>query len=308
MRPDRPLPSLNALRAFEAAGRHLSFTRAAQELHVTPAAVGQQVRALESTLDTRLLQRVNRTLVLTEAGHALLPGLGDAFQRLHQVVQDFRRRDLERPLTVTVPPSFAATWLVPRLTAFRRHCPDIEVRIDASNRLVDLLTEDVDIGIRYGAGQYPGLHAERLLHEEAFPVCSPALLEGEHPLRTPEDLRYHELLHVDDAVSTDFWPNWEVWLHCAGVGHLAGRKGLQFSDTGMALQMAVKGRGVALGSRVLASGDLAAGRLVRPFDLGMSMDFAYWLVCPLAVTDTPRVLAFREWVMGEARADQPEGR
>ncbi len=299
------MPSLNALRAFEAAGRHLSFSRAAEELHVTPAAVGQQVRALEAALETRLLQRVNRTLALTDAGRALLPGLGDAFGRLNQVVQDFQRRDLERPLTVTVPPSFAATWLVPRLTDFRRRCPDIEIRIDATNRVVDLLAEDVDIGIRYGAGQYPGLHSERLLDEEAFPVCSPALLEGEHPLRTPQDLRWHELLHVDDAVSTDFWPNWEIWLHSAGVGHLARRKGLQFSDTGMALQMAVKGRGVALGSRVLASGDLAAGRLVRPFDLGMSVQFGYWLVCPLAIADAPRVVAFREWVVGEARADQP---
>ena len=300
------MPSLNALRAFEAAGRHLSFTRAAEELHVTPAAVGQQVRALEQALEVTLLQRVNRSLLLTEAGHALLPGLSEVFYRLHGVVQDFRRRDVERPLTVTVPPSFASTWLMPRLASYHRAHPEMEVRIDASNRVVDLLTEDVDIAIRYGAGDYTGMFVEKLLDEEAFPICSPALLEGEHALREPEDLRHHTLLHVDDAVSTDFWPNWEVWLHSAGVGHLATRKGLQFSDSGMALQMAVKGRGVALGSRVMSSVDLAAGRLLRPFQQAMPVAFAYWLVCPQAIADTPRVAAFRDWVMGEARADQPE--
>ena len=302
--PARALPSLNALRAFEAAGRHLSFTRAARELHVTPA-VGQQVRLLESALDTPLLLRASRGLHLTEAGHALLPGLTEVFYRLNQVVHDFRRRDADRPMTVSVPPSFAGTWLVPRLSDFRRLHPEAEIRIDATNRVVDLHDEDVDVAIRYGSGDYPGLHVERLLDEEAFPVCSPALLEGEHPLRTPSDLRWHELLHVDDAVSVDFWPNWEVWLHTAGVGHLAARKGLQFSDTGMALQMAVKGRGVALGSRVLASDDLASGRLVRPFELTMPVDFAYWLVCPLAIADAPRVRAFREWVLAAARDDQP---
>lgn len=306
MRPDPQLPSLNALRAFEAAARHLSFTRAAQELHVTPAAVGQQVRALEQALNVPLIQRIKRSLVLTEAGHALLPGLSEVFYRLHTVVQDFRRRDVERPLTITVPPSFAGTWLMPRLARYHRMHPEIEVRIDASNRVVDLQTEDVDIAIRYGAGDYPGMYVEKLLDEEAFPICSPTLLEGEHPLREPADLRHHQLLHVDDAVSTDFWPNWEVWLHSAGVGHLSGRKGLQFSDTGLALQMAVKGRGVALGSRVLATDDLAVGRLVRPFDISMPLNFCYWLVCPLAIVDSPRVTAFREWLLSEARMDQPE--
>jgi LysR family glycine cleavage system transcriptional activator len=297
---------LNSLRAFEAAGRHLSFTRAAEELHVTPAAVGQQVRNLEQALDKPLMLRVNRSLTLTEAGHALLPGLSDVFYRMQQVVQDFRRRDSDRPLTVTVPPSFAGTWLVPRLTEFRRLYPDIEIRIDASNSVVDLLSEDVDLGIRYGSGDYTGLCADRLLDEAVFPVCSPALLEGEHPLLTPEDLRWHELLHVDDAVSTDFWPNWEVWLYSAGVGHLSTRKGMQFSDSAMALQMAVKGRGVALGSRVMSSSDLRAGRLVRPFQVNMPLELAYWLVCPAAIAETPRVAAFRDWVMSEARADQPE--
>lgn len=302
------LPSLNALRAFEAAGRHLSFSRAAEELHVTPAAVGQQVRSLEGLLEVPLFQRRSRSLVLTEAGHALLPGLSEVFYRLTEVVEEFRRRDVDRPLTVTVPPTFAAGWLLPRLDQFRDAHPDVEVRIDATNRVVDLTHDSVDVALRYGTGDYPGMQVDSLLSEEVFPVCSPRLLDGEHPLRSPHDLRWHALLHVDDALDTsDYWPNWAMWLHCAGVDSVDARKGLQFSNTGMAMQMACDGKGVALGSRVLAHAELRSGRLVRPFALSLPVAFSYYVVSPMAIADAPRVAAFREWILAEAWNDPLQG-
>ncbi len=301
-------PSLNALRAFEAAGRHLSFSRAAEELHVTPAAIGQQVRALEGLLEASLFQRRNRTLVLTEAGHALLPGLSEVFYRLTEVVEGFRHRDVERPLTVTVPPTFAAGWLLPRLDQFRDAHPDVELRIDATNRVVDLTHEAVDVALRYGSGEYPGMRVDPLLSEEVFPVCSPRLLDAEHPLRLPQDLQWHALLHVDDAPDTsDYWPNWAMWLHSAGVEGVDARKGLRFSDTGLAIRMACDGKGVALGSRVLAQAELRSGRLVRPFALSLPVVFSYYVVMPMAIADAPRVAAFREWILAEAWNDPLPG-
>jgi LysR family glycine cleavage system transcriptional activator len=308
MSTPRSIPPLNALRAFEAAGRHLSFTRAADELHVTSAAVGQQVRSLEALLGVQLFLRHNRSLVLTEAGLALLPGLSDVFYRLVEVLEAFRRRDLDRPLTVTVPPTFAAGWLLPRLDGFRSAHPDVEVRIDASNRVVDLVHEDADVALRYGSGDYPGMHVELLLREEVFPVCAPSLLEGEHPLRTPEDLRHHALLHVDDVARLgDYWPDWEMWLRTADVEHLNSRRGLRFSDTGLAIRMAAEGKGVAMGSRVLAASELRTGRLVQPFAPSMPTTFAYYVVSPQAIADTPRVAAFRQWVLAEAGSDPLQG-
>lgn len=299
------LPSLNALRAFEAAGRYLSFTLAAQELHVTPAAVGHQIKALEENLGVKLFRRLNRALTLTEAGHGLLPGLQDVFYRLTDVMEQFYRRDTERPVTVSLPPSFAGKWLLPRLDRFRGRHPDIEIRIDATNRLVDLFREDVEIGLRYGVGNYPGLRTDCLLAEEAFPVCSPELLEGEYPLCEPADLRWHTLLHLEDRVSADYWPDWTMWLHTAGVTGVDTRRGLRFSDTELALQVAIKGQGVALGSRVLAEEDLAAGRLVRLFEISFPVTYAYYMVSPEAIADEPRIVAFRQWVLSEARSAQP---
>jgi LysR family glycine cleavage system transcriptional activator len=296
------LPSLNALRAFEAAGRHLSFSKAAEELHVTPAAVGHQVKALEHDLGTVLFDRLNRALQLTPAGQSLLPGLSEVFYRVTEVVETFRRRDLNRPLTVSMPPSFGATWLMPRLERFRARYPDIDVRLDADNRIVDLVHDDVDVGLRYGLGDYPGMRVDALMSEEVFPVCSPRLLEGKHPLRALEDLHWHTLLHVDGYVQDDYWPDWNMWLHSAGVGDIEVRRGLHFSHTSMAFQAAVAGQGVALGSRVLAGNDLRAGRLVRPFTQGSPMSFAYYMVCPEALADEPRIAAFREWIIEEAAA------
>ncbi len=298
------LPSLNALRAFEAAGRHLSFTKAAEELHVTPAAIGHQVKVLEHDLGAMLFDRLNRALQLTPAGQSLLPGVSDVFYRLNETVETFRRRDANRPLTVSMPPSFGANWLIPRLERFRLRHPDVDVRLDADNRVVDLIHEDVDVGLRYGRGDYPGMRVDCLMSEEVFPVCSPRLLEGEHPLRELEDLRWHTLLHVGGYVQDDYWPDWDMWLRSAGMSDLAVRRGLQFNHTTLALQAAVNGQGVALGSRVLASNELALGRLVRPFTHGKRMSFAYYMVCPEALADEPRIAAFREWILEEAAATE----
>jgi LysR family glycine cleavage system transcriptional activator len=297
---DRHLPPLNALRAFEAAARHLSLTKAAAELHVTPGAISQQVKTLEDYLGVQLFRRLNKALLLTGAGQASLPALRDAFDRLAQAVEALRARDAEQPLTVSVAPSFGAKWLVPRLDRFREVHPGIDVRIDASNRLVDLVREGVDIGIRYGMGNYSGMRVDSLLSEEVFPVCAPRLLKGPHPLRVPADLRWHTLLHIDWVSGFETWPDWRMWLLSAGVSNIDPVHGPRFSHASMAIQAAIEGHGVTLGGSVLVEDDLATGRLVKPFQLSCPVAFAYYLASPAATANHPRVTAFREWIIAEA--------
>lgn len=293
------LPPLNALRAFEAAARHLSLTKAAAELHVTPGAISQQVKALEDYLGVQLFRRLNRALLLTETGQASLPALRDAFDRLAQAVETLRVHDAEQPLTVSVAPSFAAKWLVPRLDRFREVHPEIDVRIDASNRLVDLVREGVDIGIRYGLGHYPGMRVDPLLSEEVFPVCAPQLLKGPHPLRVPADLRWHTLLHIDWVSGFETWPDWRMWLLSAGISDIDPTHGPRFSHASMAIQAAVEGHGVTLGGSVLVEDDLATGRLVKPFQLSCPVAFGYYLASPATSAHHRRVVAFREWMIAE---------
>jgi LysR family glycine cleavage system transcriptional activator len=301
--PVRP-PSLNSLRAFEAAGRLGSFTAAAEELHVTPAAVGHQVKALESHLGAALFVRLNRRLELTEAGQVLLPALSAAFQRLFQGVEAFQRRNAARPLTVSVEPSLGAKWLLRRLDHFRERHPGIEIRIDATSRVVDFSREQVDMAIRYGSGNYPGLSVDCLFEEQVFPVCSPALLQGERPLRAPSDLRFHTLLRTDWNPNFPTWPDWEMWLKAAGLEDIDASKGPQFSGDSetLSLQAAIEGHGVALASSVLAADDLASGKLVKPFRVRFPVEFCYFLVCPQLTADVPMVSAFREWLLEEAAA------
>ncbi len=296
------LPPLNALRAFEAAGRHLSLSRAADELHVTPAAVSHQIKALEEYLGVPLFRRVNRGLLLTDAGQACLPGLRDGFASLAQAVESARRQKPNRGLTVSVAPSFGAKWLVPRLDRFTAAHPDIDVRLDASTRLVDPLQEDIDVCIRYGPGNYPGMHVECLLAEEVGPVCSPSLLEGPNPLKTPNDLCNHVLLHFDAPAGDDSMPDWKMWLAAAGVKDCDASRGPRFTMASMAVQVAVAGQGVALAGSVLVADDVAAGRLVKPFELTFPARFSYYIVCPPAIAEQPRVVAFRAWLHAEAAA------
>ncbi|MGQ0677880.1 MAG: transcriptional regulator GcvA [Rhodospirillales bacterium] len=288
------LPPLNALRAFEASARHLSFTRAAAELNVTQAAVSHQIKALEARLGIPLFKRLNRALLLTDAGQAYVPAVREAFEGIMRATDQLLRRDRGGVLTVSVLPSFAAKWLVPRLGRFREAHPEIDVRISTDHHITDFAREDVDMAVRYGQGDYPGLHTVRLMTEDVFPVCSPALLKGRHPLLQPGDLRHHTLLH------DDFRVDWRIWLLAAGVKDMDPDRGPAFTDSSMVVQAAVEGQGVALARSVLAASDLAAGRLVRPFDVSMPARWAYYAVCPLATRDNPKIKAFRDWLMAEA--------
>ena len=304
---NRRLPPLNALRAFEAAARHLSISKAAAELSVTPAAVSHHVKALEEVLGIQLFHRLNRALMLTDAGQLFVPGLRDGFERLTQAVETVAAQREGGALTVSTGPSFAAKWLVPRLDRFRAAHPDTDLRIDATDRAVDFARENADIAIRYGAGDYPGLRAERLFTDVAFPVCSPGLCEGPPPLRTPADLCRHTLLHVDWATQPDTAPSWHMWLLAAGVTDIDASRGPRFSDDSMAVQAAIQGQGVALTSAVLVADDLAASRLCRPFDLSLPMIFAYYVVPPETTAARPKVAAFFDWILEETARNDAAG-
>ena len=290
---DRELPPLNALRAFEAAARHLSFTLGARELHVTQAAVSHQVRSLEEHLGLKLFRRGSRALALTEEGQALFPAVREALDRLADATERLRASDVHCTLTVSVLPSFAARWLVPRLGRFREAYPEIDVRVAPDPDLVDFARDHVDVGIRYGSGSYPGLRSDRLLDEEVFPVCSPKLLDGLYPLHEPADLRHQTLLHDDTR------GDWRTWLLAAGATDVDPTRGPIFFDSSMLVQAAVESQGVALARRVLAEQDLEAGRLVRVFERPLPAEFAYYLVCPEASATHPKIAAFRGWILAE---------
>lgn len=294
------LPPLNALRAFEAAGRHLSIKKAARELSVTPAAVSHQVKALEDHLDTRLFRRVGNTLALTDAGRTLLPGLRAGFEAFGEAVEALRGHGTRGAIVLSVAPVFAAQWLIPRLGRFHRLHPEIDVRISANLELADFERDGVDAAIRVGRGRYPGLVADRLFGEQLVPVCSPRLLEGETALRTPEDLRHHVLLHFDWPGTEEVLPGWGAWLEAVGTEGIDASAGPRFAQADHAMQAAAEGLGVALGWRRLAQDDLATGRLAIPFDVALPADVAFHLVYPETARSRPKLVAFRDWLLGEA--------
>jgi LysR family glycine cleavage system transcriptional activator len=296
------LPPLSALRAFEATARLRSFGKAAAELNVTPAAISHQIHGLEEDLGVRLFRRLNRAIELTASARVLLPGLSDAFAGIHASVRRLRAHNDTGTLTVTASPSIAAKWLVLRLHRFQAQHPDIDVRISTSDDVVDLTRGDFDIAIRYGTGRYPGLAVELLLRNEVFPACSPNLLEVGPPLRTPEDLSHHALIH-DQAVDRDpLAPTWAMWLKAAGIGAVPAASGLTFSVGYMALDAAIAGHGVVLAYSTIAAADLAAGRLVRLFSLALPDLFAYYIVTAPGALERPKVRAFRDWLRHEADA------
>ncbi len=301
MSDSRRLPPLNALRAFEAAARHLSFTKAAEELHVTPGAVSQQVKALEEYLGTTLFQRLNRALTLTEEAEACLPALREGFAKLAEATAMLTAHEAQNRLTVSAAPSFASKWLVPRLGQFQQHHPDIDIWVSADMELVDFARDGVDLAIRYGGGDYPGMWVEKLLTESVFPVCSPDLLSGPDALNTPADLARVTLLHDNSPEHDESCPDWPMWLKAANVSGVDGSRGLRFNQSSLVLEAAIGGRGVALAKSTLAAADLAAGRLARPFDITFPIDFAYYLVCPPSKAHLPKVKAFVTWIRGVAR-------
>lgn len=290
------LPPLKAIRCFEAAARHLSFSKAAEELFVTPAAVSHQVKALEEWLGVPLFKRLNRAVILTHAGQSYFVGIRKGLDMIAAATENVMREDTAGPLHVDTLPSFAARWLLPRLSRFRELHPEIDVRLSASEKLTDFNRDTVDVVIRYGHGNYPGLRVDALLTEEVmFPVCSPKLFEGSYPLRTPADLKYHTLLHDDMRI------DWQTWLAIAGVTDVDATKGPSFNDSSMLLTAAIEGQGVALGRSTLAADDLLAGRLVQPFDVQpIQAHSSYYLVTPEAAANRPRIAAFRAWIMKEA--------
>lgn len=296
----RSLPPLNALRAFEAAGRHLSFTKAAAELNVTPAAISHQVKALEGLLKVTLFHRLTRSLRLTDAGQAALPMLNQGFDKLNQAVEQIRTHSGSTVLTISVSPSFGAMWLMPRIERFRTRHPHIEIRIDGTDRLVDLARDDADVAVRYGPGGYNGVRIDYLFNQVNTPVCSPALLSGEHPLRQPDDLRHHSLIHVEWK---DAEASWRMWLLAAGLHDIDPTRGPRFTMENMAVQSALDGNGVALIGDILVADELAAGRLVRPFDPSLStpLTFSYYLLAAKDSAEQPKVVAFRDWLLEEVR-------
>jgi LysR family transcriptional regulator, glycine cleavage system transcriptional activator len=290
------LPPLSALRAFEAAARLMSFSKAADELHVTPAAVSHQIHALEQDLGVKLFHRMNRSIELTASARVLLPGLTEAFAGIQSSVRRLRAHNDTGTLTVTASPSFAAKWLVLRLHRFQEQCPEIDVRISATDDVVDLTKGDFDIAIRYGAGHYPGLEIELLLKNEVFPACSPQLLANGPPLRTPDDLPLHNLIH-DQAIERDpLVPTWPMWLKAAGVKNVPAATGLSFNNMHLALDAAIAGHGVVLAQSTIAAADLAVGRLVRLFSLALPDQFAYYIVTAPGALERPKIRAFRDWL------------
>jgi LysR family glycine cleavage system transcriptional activator len=297
------LPPLNSLRTFEAAARHLSFTKAAQELHVTPAAVSQQIRQLEEFYGIPLFRRTTRTLILTEAAQMALPDVKEGFERLSEANRRLRSDRHGNLLTVSSSPSMGERWLLPRLERFRAQYPDIDIRIDTTDRLADFANDRVDIAIRYGRGNYDGLEADILMQDVAYPVCSPALLEGDKPLKEPKDLRHHTLLHPEWRQERDAQPSWQMWLRAAGVTGIDVTRGLRFSSDTMLAHAAADGLGVALALSSMVQRELRDGKLIRPFgDGGSQIEtvFRPYLVYPKRNLSLPRVAAFRDWAMKEA--------
>jgi len=284
------------LRAFEASARHMSFTRAAAELNVTQTAISHQIRRLEEQLGLTLFIRRNRALELTPEARDYLPSIRSAFEDLRRATERLRRVDHDGRLTVSTTASLATKWLVSRVAAFQDAHPGVEIRISTSTHLVDFGREEVDVAVRYGRGNWPGLRAYWLMAEQIFPVCSPELLKDARPLLVPEDLAHHTLLHT--TVSRE---DWQLWLTAAGLPvSIATRRGMTFDQGFMAVQAAMDGLGVAMGRFHLVEADIAAGRLIAPFDVVLPQDAGYYVVTPETTADAPKIARFRDWLIASA--------
>ena len=299
----RRLPPLNALRAFEAAARHLNFSRAADELSVTPGAVSQQIQNLEDYVGAALFKRTPKGLLLTDAAQTALPALREAFDRLAEAASLLTAAVDGRRLTLTAAPSFAAKWLVPRLGKFEEAHPQVDVWLSAGMEVVDFATGEVDLAIRYGSGRYPGLEVMRLLSETVIPVASPELLAS-NPLNDPADLANHVLLHDGSPDADDSCPDWAMWLAARGIKNVDGNRGPRFNQSSLVIEAAVNGRGVALAKQTLAQADLDAGRLVAPLQIATAVDFAYYVVHPKTKGRLPQVKAFVAWLQQESAAHE----
>jgi LysR family glycine cleavage system transcriptional activator len=293
------LPSLNGLRAFEAAARYLSFTQAASELNVTQTAISHQIRRLEEELGIRLFIRKNRALALTPQARDYLPGVRAAFNDLRLATDRLLRKDDDNVLTISTLASLAAKWLLPRLSTFQETHPGIDVRITTSTSLVDFSNGDVDAAIRYGRGHWPGVRADWLMADELFPVCSPTLLKGDRPLKCPQDLAHHTLLHTSSGYEDD----WRLWLTAAGLPADISSKptAATFDLIFMTVQAAIDGIGVAMGRTSYVQDDVAKGRLVVPFKIALPADAGFYLVSPEGAAEPPKLAAFRKWLLASSK-------
>jgi LysR family glycine cleavage system transcriptional activator len=292
----RRLPPLSALRPFEAAARLESFSRAAEELHLTHGAVSRQVRALEDHLGTELFVRHGKRVALTSAGRVFGERVRAVLDDLAAAAEQARPARREGRLAVSVLPSFASRWLMPRLIRFMEAHPKIEVSVDASTSLADFAREGIDVAIRFGVGPWPPLACEKFLEDEYFAVCSPRMNGGKLP-RTPRDLANVRLMKED----RDYWNR---WFEYAGVALQGPIEGPLFNDSTYSLQAAARGEGVALARRSIVGEDLQSGALVRLFDVAVPCRESYWFVSPREVAQSERVIAFREWVKAELREEQ----
>jgi len=290
----RRLPQLNALKAFEAAARHESFTRAAEELFVTQGAVSHQVKALESELGVKLFNRERQRLIITDAGRQYLAVVRDALDRIALGTERLVQRQSSGVLTVSTSPDFAAKWLVHRLGRFADAHPGIDLRVSATLHHVDFAREDVDLAVRHGDGHWPGLHVTRLCDEHLFAVCSPKLASS---LGRPADVLQFPLLSLDDRNA------WSAWLDTAGLAGAEAIHGPILNRASMLIDAAVDGHGIALARTTLAAWDLINKRLVRPFDVALPLSKSYWIVCPKAAADLPKIVTFRDWLLAEASED-----
>ncbi len=282
----------------------MNFSRAADELSVTPGAVSQQIQNLEDYIGAPLFKRTAKGLLLTDGAQTALPALREAFDRLAEAASQLTAAADGRRVTVSAAPSFAAKWLVPRLGRFETAHPEVDVWLSAGMELVDFSDGEVDVAIRYGSGRYPGLEVSRLMGETVTPVAAPSLL-AEKPLADPVDLAHHTLLHDGSPDADESCPDWAMWLTARGLRQIDGTRGPRFNQSSLVIEAAVGGRGVALAKGTLAQADLDAGRLVAPLSSSTTtLDLAYHLVHPKAKARLKQVRAFTGWVKAEAEAHE----
>ncbi|WMT88598.1 transcriptional regulator GcvA [Pelagibacterium sp. 26DY04] len=293
------LPPLSALRAFEAAGRRLSFTAAAEDVFVTQAAISHQIRALEEFLGLELFIRHNRRLTLTDAGRRYFEEIETAFDSVRRATRRAMETSGEQNLRISALSSFTTKWLIPRLHRFQTRHPDIEPMIGTTQRAVDLRREGVDVAIRVGGGVYEGLLSTKLMDDAAFPVCAPSLVHGPKPLATPQDLRAHVLIHDSSIVAASEGPDWPAWFKAAGLDPTVATSGPAYNDTGLTIQAAIAAQGVALARRVLVSDDLAHGHLVRPFGPDVPAQSSWYFVTTPDAGERPAVKALLAWLLEE---------
>ena len=290
----RKLPPLNTLRAFEAAARHLSFTRAAEELHVTHGAVSQAIKSLESYYQQPLFIRSKGKVSLNSAGKQLLPVISDALDKIERVGSRLDTDVDAEVLTIQLTAAFAAQWLIPRLSDFQQRYPQLTIRLSPSHTFSGFQSREADVAIRYGASDFPQVITEKLFDVDTFAACAPSLLQGEHALRSTADLKNHSLIHDDEGEA------WQALFDEAGVEGPEQGRGLYYADASLALQAAVEGEGVIVAGSILAARDLAAGRLVIPFNTFVRRRNAYFLHFPERGGDEDKVQAFRTWIQKQA--------